>query len=176
MHPFARKAGDALVGVINPLGLVAVRLALDAKASSRAVVQKGRHSVTLAESKPAHITKCQCEQFWAFGRRRVALQHVEVGGKTPLDHAARQASVLVEVQLEKLWSANYETDFFDAHGAQGQNTEHSAKFLRSFGDRPFAVMMEKSLQRGRGAELRNVQFLRTRHEIDGLPIGRRSEP
>src|SRR5262249_31328626 len=86
-------------------------------------------------------------------------QHVEVRSKTPLDHAVRQASVLVEVQLEELWGADCGTDLLDAHGSQRRNAEHCAELLGSFGDGPFAIMMEKSLQRGWGAEQRHVQFL-----------------
>jgi hypothetical protein len=65
----------------------------------------------------------------------------------------------VEVELEELWGADRRTDLLNADGAQGRNTEHRAELLGSFGDGPFAIVMEKPLQCGRRAEQWHIQFL-----------------
>jgi hypothetical protein len=46
-----------------------------------------------------------------------------------------------------------------AYGSQDEIPNICAKLLGSFGDGPFAIMVEKSLQRGRRAEQRHAQFL-----------------
>src|SRR5882724_12738148 len=72
---------------------------------------------------------------------------------------ARQASVLVEVQLEEFWRADRRAYLLDAYRPKGRNAEHGAELLGSLGDRPFTVMMKQPLKRRRCAEQGHVYFL-----------------
>jgi len=60
MQPPARKAGDALIDIAGPLGLVLVRSpTLHAEACVRAAVDEWRHSLILSGAKPAFLAQCQ---------------------------------------------------------------------------------------------------------------------
>ena len=60
MQPPARKAGDTLIDIAGPLGLVLVRSpTLHAEACVRAAVDEWRHSVILSGAKLAFLAQCQ---------------------------------------------------------------------------------------------------------------------
>ena len=100
-------------------------------------------------------------------------ENVHAGVPCPLEHDLVQALVLVKVELIGLRRIVFRAHLLEADGSERRHAEHGAEPRGGGRDGPFAVMVEQSLKRGRGAVDGHVQLLahhRHRH-VDLLHAG-----